>query len=888
MKEETFMICENEIHPDLPCPSVTPEGCEVPIGEAVYPAPFKNGLQYAPPARGTWTIAHSPMLIPGCHEIYVCCSCCLQGVVLSALEIPEGGRSRFSMVTVGEEHVVKGNLEEMMIEGVTSILNELPERPSLVECFTSCIQHFLHIDLKMVYGTLRKRFPDIDFVDGYMIPTLQRRFSPDELGRRQLVRALRKGEQEKAVNLIVNYYPTDPDSEICRLIRENGYRVRDFAAAADYGEYRAMGNSEINVYFLPNSAPAAEDLKRRLGQKAFYAPYSWDYEEITETLAAFSELLGNPSEGSGWEHEKRMCDEALDHLAKLLDGTETAIDYTATPRPLGLARLLLSHGIRVTRVYLDAVSTGEEKAFIWLKEHHPDLILSSAQHFKLPLLTCAAGRSHAFLAIGQKAAYFTGTDRFVNMIENGAGEEMKELWGFSGILKLAELMEEAFRTPKDVAAIIQTKAWGCRGGLADSCITGSCSADHPAGACTMASKDAQRVLSTYAADLFGMSSALFELGGLVVMHDASGCNSTYSTHDEPRWYGSPSMVYISGVREIDTIYGNDRRLIDNMIECARETKPAFIAVGGSPLPYVAGTDFRAVAKILEHETGIPSIGIPSDGIHSYIRGAGTAFRLLAEKVLPDKTLTAGSHLDEAGPGRKIRVNLLGVTPLDFSVTGNVTAMKDLLQKAGIELISCWAMGSSLDEIRRSAEADLNLVVSSAGLFAAEYMKETYGIPFLSDLPVGKSGAKRWIGAIRNSGRTDTGGGNGTAGRMEPDGHNRVLLIGEPVLMQGIAACLKEEFDLPDVRIVCPIRDIPDRFRDAVDIITSECELREAVLSADIVVADPIYSRLCEGAVSAPKFIRLPHEAYSGRYYRAEMPVFIGDGFTEWFRSAVTQ
>ena len=43
------------------------------------------------------------------------------------------------------------------------------------------------------------------------------------------------------------------------------------------------------------------------------------------------------------------------------------------------------------------------------------------------------------------------------------------------------------------------------------------------------------ILSTYSADTFGVCSALFELGGMIVMHDPSGCNSTYTTHDEPRW-----------------------------------------------------------------------------------------------------------------------------------------------------------------------------------------------------------------------------------------------------------------------------------------------------------------------------------------------------------------
>ena len=65
-------------------------------------------------------------------------------------------------------------------------------------------------------------------------------------------------------------------------------------------------------------------------------------------------------------------------------------------------------------------------------------------------------------------------------------------------------------------------------------------------------------ISTYSADAFGVCSALYELGGLIVMHDASGCNSTYTTHDEPRWYDMDSMVYISGLTEIEAIRGSEQ------------------------------------------------------------------------------------------------------------------------------------------------------------------------------------------------------------------------------------------------------------------------------------------------------------------------------------------
>ena len=46
------------------------------------------------------------------------------------------------------------------------------------------------------------------------------------------------------------------------------------------------------------------------------------------------------------------------------------------------------------------------------------------------------------LAIGQKAAWFTGTRHFVNLVE-GAG-----LYGFDGIRRMAELMTEAWQEEK--------------------------------------------------------------------------------------------------------------------------------------------------------------------------------------------------------------------------------------------------------------------------------------------------------------------------------------------------------------------------------------------------------------------------------------------------------
>ncbi|MCD8332961.1 MAG: nitrogenase, partial [Clostridiales bacterium] len=62
------------------------------IADAEFPAPFHEGLEYSSPARGTWNIVHTGMLIPQSHQIFVCAMGCLRGVVLTAAEMNALGR----------------------------------------------------------------------------------------------------------------------------------------------------------------------------------------------------------------------------------------------------------------------------------------------------------------------------------------------------------------------------------------------------------------------------------------------------------------------------------------------------------------------------------------------------------------------------------------------------------------------------------------------------------------------------------------------------------------------------------------------------------------------------------------------------------------------------
>lgn len=430
------------------------ESCAaVRIADAQYPAPFRSGLEYSAPARGTWNIVHTGMLLPEAHEIFVCAAGCLRGVVLTAAE--QGTSDRFSTIAIRENNLLDGDLEQLIIDGVGDILSKLTKRPPAVLLYTSCIHHFTGCDLELVYRRLREKYPDVDFTDCYMNPIMRKSgLTPDQLMRRQLYSLLKKQPIDaKSVNIIGNDFATLPTSELVTLVKEGGYTLREIQDCHTYAEYQQMGTAFLNLVYNPAAKASAAALERRLGQKYLYLPLSYDYEEITQALNTLCDTLGLPQRD--FSPQIAACEAALDKAHAVIGDTPIAIDYTLTFRPLSLARLLLRKGFHVQRIYLDAI--GEEKGdFEALQQEALDLMLYATVEVKMRFLhgeEAGAGGKH-FLALGQKAAYFTGSDHFVNIVECGG------LYGFDGILRMAQEMEEAYLHEKDARNLIQIKGWG--------------------------------------------------------------------------------------------------------------------------------------------------------------------------------------------------------------------------------------------------------------------------------------------------------------------------------------------------------------------------------------------------------------------------------------------
>ena len=426
----------------------------VKISEAKFPAPFTSGLEYGAPARGTWNIVHVGMLIPQAHQIFVCAQGCLRGVVLTAAEM--GASERFSTIAVRENNVLDGDMEDLIIDGVSDILERLSEYPPAVLLYTSCIHHFMGSDLDYVYRVLREKYPQVQFTDCYMNPIMRKSgLTPDQTMRRQLYSLLKPINgflNNKKIHIAGNDFPLNVKSELYQCLNASGYEICEAAACKTYEEYQKLAECSCSITTFPAAKVAGAYLEKEYGQKHLYLPASFSHEVIDKNLKLLAEALRGGITFD-LEAKKAECEKALLKAKEIIGDTEITIDYTAFPFVLSLTKLLITHGFRVTKLYTDSFMGEEKEIFAWLKEHAPDLEIYPTVHTSMRVLP--RKNKHKILAIGQKAAYFSGTEHFVNVVEGGGH------WGYEAILSLADLMCEAYEYPKDTKSLIQIKGMGC-------------------------------------------------------------------------------------------------------------------------------------------------------------------------------------------------------------------------------------------------------------------------------------------------------------------------------------------------------------------------------------------------------------------------------------------
>lgn len=372
-------------------------------------------------------------------------------------------------------------------------------------------------------------------------------------------------------------------------------------------------------------------------------------------------------------------------------------------------------------------------------------------------------------------------------------------------------------------------------------------------------------LPPFAGDYSGVCSALFEFNCLVVIDDAACCTRNYINCDEPRWSESRKTTFSSRLRTIEAVLGDEERLISQTVNAVAQLKPDFTAIVSTPVPSIIGRDMDGIARDVEAHSGIPALGFDTTGFQYYDRGVSAAILAMVKHFARTPS--------EPVPGS---VNILGLTPLDFSANGNSMLIRNMLEENGLTVQCSLLMQTSLDQIQGASSAEVNLVVSQSGWTAAEYMREQFGIPYVAATPLGTEFSQTVITALKQSAGDKQNRILNTSGR-DASGKN-ILIIGDQVIANSIRTALVQKGCQENVTVASFFGMNPELTASGDVRLNSERQLIGMLKSGvyQVLIADPL---ICDipAAALLTKYA-LPHPAVSSSLYWNDVPLFIGGEF----------
>ncbi len=256
----------------------------------------------------------------------------------------------------------------------------------------------------------------------------------------------------------------------------------------------------------------------------------------------------------------------------------------------------------------------------------------------------------------------------------------------------------------------------------------------------------------------GMMGALLALEGIkdgcTIVHGPTGCKYCPSSSSEfaytnrsdndpqfcnpyrffKKYYFGQPRIPCTYLQEDDYIMGASEKLTD-LSDIVKKDQPSFIGIVNSPGTSLIGEDVGSITS-----KNIPILGIETPGYSEsqcigYQRTIISILNLIKPERIP----------------KKDTVNILGLSISHLNWEDDLEEMTSMLDICGISV--CQNVGTGWDTagIRRSADAELNVMMfPEYGDDTADWYERTYGIPYLysdSGAPIGFKAVEDWISRI---------------------------------------------------------------------------------------------------------------------------------------------
>ena len=664
-------------------------------------------LAYNSPGAKGFGVKRAGLSVPDSVMLIISPGCC--GRNTSELSTLEGYRDRFFYLTMDETDLITGRHLKKINGAIEDMIAYLGRKPSLVMLCVTCADALLGTDMERVSRKAEEAV-GVRVRPCYMYALTREGRKPPMVHVRQSLYSLleKRRRRSNAVNLLGFFAPLNDSSEIYELLRSAGVKhIREISRCDSYEGFMEMSEASFNIVLNQEARAAADDLSTRLGQPYVELQRFYDIERIHKQYNAFFHAVGAEADDTAF-YEKAAAKVA--GFKQKHGGIRVSVGESMNGNPFQMALALTKLGIEVKEIF--AVAAAE--LIFWidrLSELSPSTRIYCNQDPSM--IYYDPSECEVDITIGRDAGLYH------KECPNLAWNSDEQPFGYDGLIRLLDGIDRAIsdnELPETVSVKNVYRPQVDRN-IVPSTVKGF-----------------RKVLTPFAPDQSGAVSLLYGMGGLIVIIDAGGCTGNVCGFDEPRWTSAKSAVFSAGLRDMDAILGRDEALVKKLEDAAKVIDAGFIALVGTPVPAVIGTDYHALSRMVEKKTGIPVIAVSSNGMDLYDKGIEKA----------ELELVRYSE----------KRDILGFTPLDFADTSES------------ELREEW---------QKSAKADM-LVVSPAGLRAAKKIAEKSDRSYEVGYPL----AKRMI-----------------SDEMRLDG-KKILIVHQQVVANAIREEIEKRFEDTEV------------------------------------------------------------------------------------------
>lgn len=213
---------------------------------------------------------------------------------------------------------------------------------------------------------------------------------------------------------------------------------------------------------------------------------------------------------------------------------------------------------------------------------------------------------------------------------------------------------------------------------------------------------------------FGVKRTAMLLPESVMLLAAPSCCGRHGTITGKKMGFDDRMFYLQ-ITERDMVTGKYLSRIPQAAKIIAEKKPKVIFLCMTCIDAMMGTDLERIARQVEEETGIKTVGSFMDPI---AREGRKAPMISVQKAVYS-AIEPMSRNDKAA-------NIVGnFVPLDHN-----SELYSILREKGYENIRQISACETYEEYLMMGEADLNIVINPQAVAAAEDMEKRLGIPFV--------------------------------------------------------------------------------------------------------------------------------------------------------------